>query len=65
MVPSSVGHSFEIDVNGVLGVKGKPTSGNHWVEGRVTVQVTNGLLSVSNAPGARNNKLDYIDISEM
>src|SRR5436190_534624 len=30
-----------------------------------TVTVTNGLLTVTNATGAKNNKIDYIDIIQV
>ncbi len=32
------------------------------IENTVTVTVTHGVLAISNAPGAINNKIDAIDI---
>jgi len=47
----------------VLAVNGTPGGGsNHWIEGTVTVNVTDGRLTITNAGGAVNNKIDYIEI---
>jgi N-acetylneuraminic acid mutarotase len=53
---------FKINVEGVLTVNGTPTSSNHWVEGTSTVNVTDGKLTISNASGASNNKIDFVEI---
>ena len=39
-----------------------PTSSQRYSEGWVDVIVTDGRLTVSNAAGAVNNKIDFIDI---
>src|SRR5262249_48492265 len=61
--PSALNSTYKINVNGVLVVNGKPTSAHHWVEGTATITVSNGQLVVTNAGGAKNNKIDFIDIT--
>jgi hypothetical protein len=61
--PNLTNSIYKIQVNGVLAINRRPTRSKHWVENTVTVTVTNGILEVSNAPGARNNKIDDIDIT--
>ncbi|GAA2384460.1 hypothetical protein [Dactylosporangium salmoneum] len=53
---------YRIAVEGTLTVTGTPTTAHHFVEGTATVTVTDGRLTVSNAAGATNNKLNYIDV---
>jgi fibronectin type 3 domain-containing protein len=53
---------YRIDVEGVLAINGTPTASNLWLERTIEVTVTDGLLTVSNAPGSQNNKIDYIDV---
>jgi hypothetical protein len=60
--PSYTDSVYKINVEGVLAISGTPTSANHWVENTITVTVTNGLLTVTNATGSSNNKIDEIDI---
>jgi N-acetylneuraminic acid mutarotase len=54
---------FKINAEGVLTVSGTPTSSKHWVEGTKTVTVSDGKLTLSNAAGASNNKICFVDIS--
>ena len=60
--PSAADSTFGINVEGTLAVSGKNSSTQHWREGTVTVQVSDGRLTVSNAAGAVNNKINFIDI---
>jgi len=53
---------FKINVEGVLTVNGTPTTGNRFVEGTATVNVTDGRLTISNASGASNNKIAFVEI---
>jgi hypothetical protein len=62
--PSFTNSVYEVNVNGVLTVSGTPTSSNHWIEGTVSITVTNGFITVTNATGSRNNKVNYIDITQ-
>jgi CSLREA domain-containing protein len=54
---------YKINVEGVLTVNGTPTSGNRFVEGTKTVTVTDGKLTISNADGSKNNKIDFVEIT--
>jgi hypothetical protein len=56
---------YRINVNGILALSGVPDSSNFWFEHTVTVTVTNGRLTVSNAVGSQNNKIDCIDITQL
>jgi hypothetical protein len=60
--PTQVNSVFRVNVEGVLVVNGTPTSANRWVEGTATVTVSDGRLTISNATGASNNKVNYLDI---
>ena len=61
--PSYIDSVYKFDVEGVPALSGTPTSSNHWISTTVTVNVSDGRLTVSNASGSSNNKLDFIDIS--
>jgi N-acetylneuraminic acid mutarotase len=55
---------YKINAEGTLTVSGTPTSSSRWVEGTKTVTVSDGRLTISNASGASNNKICFIDISQ-
>ena len=61
--PDYTDSDYKINVEGVLTVNGVPTSANHWVEGTKTVTVKDGKLTISNATGSQNNKLDFVEIA--
>jgi fibronectin type 3 domain-containing protein len=63
--PSAINSVYEIAVNGVLAVNGTPTTSSHWISGMVTITVTSGFITVTNATGASNNKIDFIDITQV
>src|SRR5262249_47448287 len=50
---------------GVLALSGTPTSTTRWFENTLTLTVNNGVLRVSNAAGAHNNKINAIDITQV
>ena len=60
--PSESGLSLAMAVEGTIAINGRTSSTQRWLEGTVTVEVTDGRLTVSNAPGATNNKINFIDI---
>ena len=53
---------YKISVEGSLVVDGAPSSSSRWVEGTVLVKVEDGKLTISNASGAQNNKIAFIEI---
>jgi len=53
---------FRISAEGVLAVSGTPTSATRWIEGTVTVSVSDGRLTIANASGAANNKLCFLEV---
>jgi len=63
--PSHIDSVFKLNVQGVLAVNGVPTSTKHWLSGSVTATVTDGFLRITNASGAKNNKVCFIDISRI
>lgn len=54
---------YKIAVEDTLTVDGTPDGTTRWLEGTVTVTVTDGRLTVSNASGSSNNKINYIEIT--
>jgi hypothetical protein len=52
-----------MNAESVLVVNGTPTSGNRFIEGTQTVIVTDGKLTLANASGSVNNKLDFVEIT--
>lgn len=57
--------SFQLNVEGSLIVSGTPSDSARWVEGLGMVTVNDGRLSVSNAPGAANNKICFIEVASL
>lgn len=54
---------YRLNVEGVPVIDGAPNANQRWLEGTVTVTVTDGRLTVSSAEGAVNNKLNFIEIA--
>jgi uncharacterized delta-60 repeat protein len=61
--PAATNSDYQILANGVTVVSGVPTTAHPWQEGTVPVLVTDGRLTLSNGPGAVNNKIDYVEIT--
>jgi hypothetical protein len=61
--PSYIDSVFKINVEGTLAINGTPTSATHWFDNTVTVTVNDGRLSVTNAAGASNNKVCFIEVT--
>jgi hypothetical protein len=53
---------YIVNVEGAIAVNAIPTSDNRWIEGHVRVRVADRRLTISNARGACNNKLVFIEI---
>lgn len=60
--PSAYNSTYAIAAEGVTVVSGKPTSTMKWLEGTALVTVFDGRLTLTNAAGAINNKIGFIDI---
>jgi glucose/arabinose dehydrogenase len=54
---------FRMTVEGVLAVNGTPTTSTRWIEGTVTVTVSDGRLTIRSGSGASNNKICFVDIT--
>ena len=61
--PSHQDSVYRINAEGVLAVSGTPGSTVRWFDNTVTVNVTDGRLTVSNGAGASNNKICFIEVS--
>lgn len=61
--PGDLNSDFRFNVEGVPAINGRPSTTNRWLTGKVSVPVLDGRLTVSNAPGAVNNKLCFIDVT--
>ncbi len=60
--PSYTNSVHRINVEGTLAVDFTPTSNDRWGEGFATANVNDGRLTISNASGSSNNKIDFITI---
>lgn len=57
----NVNSVYRLDVEGTRAIDGTPTNANHFLTNTVTVTVSDGRLTLTNGPGASNNKVDFID----
>jgi hypothetical protein len=62
--PSHIDSVFRTNVEGVLGLSGTPTSSQRWFDNTVSVTVVDGRLTLTNASGAQNNKLSFVEITQ-
>lgn len=60
--PSTLKADYRVNVEGQLAVKGVPYTNFPFVEGSKVIKVTDGVLNVSSAKGAVNNKIASIGI---
>lgn len=63
--PRATNSVYGFKVEGVSVVAGRPTSAVRWYEGTKVVAVNDGRLTVSNAVGARNNKIAFVEITSI
>lgn len=56
---------FDVQAEGVTFIAGTPTTDNRFIEGRATVTVTDGKLTISNGPTASNSKINFLDIFQV
>jgi hypothetical protein len=60
--PSYRDSHYRIAVEGIVGLDGAPSAYQPWVSSTVAVTVTDGRLTIGNAPGAVNNKICFLYI---
>jgi len=60
--PTRFDGTYRFNVETVRACDASPTTTNRWVDTTVIVSVTDGKLSVTNAVGASNNRLAFLDI---
>jgi hypothetical protein len=56
---------YGLTAENVLVVNGIPDTGRRWIEGTATVNVSDGRLGIGHAPMSSNNKLCFIEITEV
>ena len=56
--------TYRINVEGTLAVSGTPNASQRWFDATRTVTVTDGRLTISNASGAVNNKINFVEITQ-
>lgn len=61
---TTTGNTYRINLEGALALSGTQTSANRWIDRTVTVTVTDGKLTMSNASGASGNKICFIEITQ-
>jgi hypothetical protein len=54
---------YKIQVEGHTLINDAPTSTNLWVTGSALIRVRDGKLTLSNATGATNNKINFVEIT--
>jgi uncharacterized repeat protein (TIGR02543 family) len=60
--PSNFDSNYRINVEGTLVVNHQPTTNSRWGEGMAMVAVSDGRLSITNAGGSSNNKINFVRI---
>jgi hypothetical protein len=63
--PQYINSTYRIAVEGALAINGTPTATKHWFDATVTVTVSDGRLTVSNASGAVNNRICFLEILQV
>jgi hypothetical protein len=63
--PSFFDGVFRINAESTLAVSGTPTTTSRWIDSTATVTVSDGRLTLSSATGATNNKLCFVDITQL
>ena len=61
----ALGGTYRLNVENVPLLDAAPATENPWVEAVGTVVVTDGRLTVSNAPGATDNRLAFVEVSSL
>lgn len=62
--PAAAHSGYGITAQGVLTVSQVPGIPQNWVEGKSTVVVTDGRLTITGAPGSSDNKINFVHIAD-
>jgi outer membrane protein assembly factor BamB len=63
--PSYIDSVYAITAEGTTLVSGTPSTATHWFDNTITVQVTDGQLTIANGAGSSNNKLDFLIVNKL
>jgi N-acetylneuraminic acid mutarotase len=63
--PDNFDSSYNVLVEDTEIISGKASSSNRFIEGTATVTVTDGTITLTNASNADNNKLQFINITQL
>lgn len=63
--PTVFNSAIRISAEHVIVTEGTTTSELRWFDGTTTVSVTDGALTLASAPGAVNNKLNFVEITRV
>jgi hypothetical protein len=60
--PDAIDSIYKMNLEGTLALAGTPTGNTHWFTRTLNVRVNDGRLTLTNALGAKNNKIDFLTI---
>jgi hypothetical protein len=63
--PNRYDSTFRLEVEGILAVDGIARRNTRWLAGLVTVDVHDGRLTLRSGSGARNNKVCFLDLTQL
>jgi hypothetical protein len=62
--PSNFDSVYKLNAETTLALSGTPSASTLWFDQTVTVPVTDGRLSITNASGSSNDKMDFIEVTQ-
>lgn len=63
--PLYINSKFAFALEGITVLSGIPTASAHWIESTQTITVSDGRMTLTNAPGSSNNRIDFIEITSL
>ena len=60
--PDATDSVYKFNLEGSLALSGTPGGLTHWYRSTTVVQVTDGRLTLTNAAGAQNNKINFVEV---
>ena len=55
---------YRLNAETTLALSGTPSASTLWFDQTVSVAVTDGRLTISNATGSQNDKMDFIEVTQ-